>query len=79
MNPRRSVLFAIVGLGFALLGFIYDLSLAGLPYQDPTPEMQARWVFHGNVAGWITTLGAVILVGAFVLGVLSWAQKERKE
>ncbi|MEO9516400.1 MAG: hypothetical protein ABJH45_21390 [Paracoccaceae bacterium] len=44
-------------------GFVYDLSFAGLPYQDPTPEIQARWIFHKGVAE------NIIIAGATVFGI----------
>ena len=37
---------------FILLGFIYDLIFAGIPYQDPTPEMTQKY----NVQGFPTIL-----------------------
>jgi hypothetical protein len=48
-----------VALGFVLAaaGLVYDLAFAGLPYQDPTPEMQARWRYHSGVASVIELVG----------------------
>jgi hypothetical protein len=34
------------GLAMVVAGFIFDLLFAGLPYQDPTADMQARWEFN---------------------------------
>jgi hypothetical protein len=55
--------------GFSLLvgGFIYDVIFAGIPYQDPTPEMSARYRHHANIASVIRWFG----VGAFLFGALA--------
>lgn len=60
---------AVVALGVTLaaVGFAYDLAFAGLPYQDPTPALQARWRFHARVATAIELSG----VGVLALG-LAW-------
>lgn len=29
----------------------YDIVFAGIPYQDPTPDLQARYAFHRSIAG----------------------------
>lgn len=51
----------LLGLGAILIvsGFGYDLSLAGLPYPDPTTEMQERWLFHKRVSDRIIFSGLV--------------------
>lgn len=64
---KRSWLLLLNAAGLCLLviGFIYDLEFAGIPYQDPTPEMSARYAFHSHIASdfyWIG--GGAILVGS---------------
>jgi hypothetical protein len=54
-------LFLVVG------GFIYDLEFAGFPYQDPTPEMSARYAHHAHIASMIRWFG----LGVFLLGVMA--------
>jgi hypothetical protein len=56
-----------VALGFVLAasGFVYDLAFAGLPYQDPTPKMQARWQYHSGVASVIDLVGAGVCCSAW--------------
>ncbi len=72
---------AAVALGFAVAvaGFAYDLAFAGLPYQDPTPEMQARWQYHSGVASVIELSGVGVLLvgvaGLVVVGVWSLATR----
>lgn len=57
----------ILGVALVFAGLIYDVMFAGIPYQDPTPELQARWKFHQSVAGLICKLGSIVLL----LGVLA--------
>ena len=70
-----------VAFGFAVTvaGFAYDLVFAGLPYQDPTPEMQARWRHHSGVASIFELAGvSVLLLGATGLAVVrAWSQVTR--
>lgn len=59
-------------------GFIYDLLFAGIPYQDPTPEMSARYAFHSSIAATIYTMGfGGLLVGIFG-GVAKCLVRQRK-
>ena len=59
----------LIAVGFLLLlgGFIYDVMFAGIPYQDPTPELAADYARHARIASAIRRLG----VGVFVFGALS--------
>jgi hypothetical protein len=56
----------LMGVGLLVLvgGFAYDTMFAGLPYQDPTPQMSARYAHHSRIAGVICWTGvAVFLLG----------------
>lgn len=56
--------------GVALLaGFVYDVLFAGIPYQDPTAELAARYAFHSGVAATIRATGGVLL-GAGMLTLI---------
>ena len=69
---------AVLGLLIVLAGFAYDVLFAGIPYQDPTPELQARYDFHSSIAGLIyKTGGIVLLVGIVVIPVI-WKKTKRK-
>lgn len=58
---------AIIAAGLLLLvgGFIYDVMFAGIPYQDPTPEMSVRYALHSGIASTIRWFG----FGAFLFGL----------
>jgi len=51
----------LFGLLILIAGFLYFVTFAGLPYPDPTPELQAEWKYHENLS-WI-----ILKVGGFVL------------
>ena len=53
----------LVGLLILIAGFLYFVIFAGLPYPDPTPELQAEWNYHENIS-WI-----ILKIGGFVLFV----------
>jgi hypothetical protein len=61
----------LVALGAVLLaaGFVYDLLFAGIPYQDPTPEMAARYDRHGAIATVIYWCGAVAFLGGIIAAI----------
>ena len=59
-------LVLLLGLVVILAGFVYDVLFAGIPYQDPTPELAARYAFDCGVAEVILGAGGVI----FGLGLL---------
>jgi hypothetical protein len=58
----------LMGVGIFIFfgGFFYDVLFAGLPYQDPSPEMTARYNRHAHIAGVICWTGFVV----FLLGGL---------
>ena len=65
------------GLGVAVTaaGFVYHLALAGIPYQAPTPEMEARWRYHDRVGSATMSVGAVpLLLGLTALGFVAAAR-----
>ncbi|MBS0244928.1 MAG: hypothetical protein JSS20_22375 [Proteobacteria bacterium] len=56
------------GLLVLAAGAIYNVVFVNIPYQDPTPELQARWLFDEAVSRWIMGVGiAGIVVGAVQL------------
>ena len=57
-----------LGLAIAVVGLVYDVMFAGIPYQDPTPEMKAEWQRHSDFAATLQAMGGVI----FLVGVLAW-------
>ena len=71
MRMFRPTAFILLGGALILAGFVYDLGFAGLPYQDPTPAMQAEWLFHKRIAGRIEMTGAAILCIGLLWGAIA--------
>ena len=55
------------GFAIALIGLVYATLFAGIPYQDPAPEIQSRWEFHKSLADLFYITGGII----FLLGLLA--------
>ena len=62
--PARFLI--ISGIIVILFGFVYGSIFAGIPYQDPTPEMSANYNFHSIVSNIILVIG----LGSLFLGML---------
>jgi hypothetical protein len=56
-------------LGMVFAGFVYDVLFAGIPYQDPPPDLAARYRHHATVAEDIMGLG-IPLSGAGVVALV---------
>lgn len=70
----------MMGLAIIVVGFVYDIMFAGIPYQDPSPELLANWKFHSSVAFWIMTAGlAVFSIGLFLIPFLARSKSEKPE
>ena len=57
----------LAGVVLLLVGLNFILVKAGIPYQDPTPEMTLRWTAYFQ-AGTITLRWAIGLLAAGGLG-----------
>jgi hypothetical protein len=67
-----------IGILIVMSGFVYDVVFAGIPYQDPTPELQARYDFHSAVADSLyMTGGVVFLLGLIVVPFILTGHKKR--
>ena len=73
-NARRQMkrvckvaLLPLSGLLILISGLAYDITWAGIPYQDPTPDLQARYDFHRSVAGWFYISGGVVVLGGLMV------------
>ena len=79
MRFLKSIAAPLLGILFLVTGFIYDLLFAGIPYQDPTAELQAKYDFHSSVAGlFYKTGGIVFLLGLLAIPVILRMTKKKK-
>lgn len=73
-NPRKQMKrlcriawLTIIGLFVLMSGLAYDITWAGIPYQDATPDLQARYDFHRSVANWFYISGGVVVLGGLMV------------
>ena len=81
MKKHLPLALVVIGVMIILMGFIYDVFLAGIPYQDPTLELIANYNLHSKIAAIIRCIGmSVCLVGGgmfIVLGTIRKLQERR--
>ena len=75
MNRLRPVHLLAIGFVVFVLGFLYDGMFAGIPYQDPTAEMQANWLYHNKIASRVMLGGIVIFVTGFLWTMVNLAKR----
>jgi hypothetical protein len=64
MKRLWPIIIILLGITIIFIGFVYDVLFAGIPYQDPTPALQASYDFHAQIASIIRWSG----VGIFLMG-----------
>jgi hypothetical protein len=64
---RTLLIVMAIGLATVFAGFCYDVFFAGIPYQDPTPAMQASYDFHSRIASMIRLVGEILFVVTLAL------------
>lgn len=74
LRSQLPVILILVGIGLFLGGFVYDVFFAGIPYPDPTPEMQARHELHSGIASAIRWTGAAVFLSGPMTGFARWLQ-----
>jgi hypothetical protein len=67
----------LIGAGLALImtSFVYNVVFAGIPYQDPPPELAARYAFHVSVANALFWLGSGVFLAGVIMSVLSFVMR----
>ena len=74
MKSYWLLILIVVGFVLIITGFVYNIVFAGIPYQDPPPELVARYNMHATIAQTITTTGIITtpagIVGSIVLRLL---------
>jgi hypothetical protein len=69
---RRFWPFGLVAIGMSLLlgGFAWNIMFAGIPYQDPPPELAARYAWHARFSATLGWIGILALVSGLVAAVV---------
>jgi hypothetical protein len=70
-------LLVLAGFAVLIFGFIYNVIFAGIPYQDPTPQLIANYVKHTNIASIIYVLGFILVIAGAVLLALKKLTKHK--
>lgn len=74
----KTIAFPVLGLFIVLIAFAYDILFAGIPYQDPTPELQAQYDFHSAIASLFYKTGGIIILFGLVLTPILWKITKRE-
>ena len=78
-TAKRMFLFLIgIGAVILIIGFYFLFIKAGLPYQDPTEEMQKRWLLYKNIGEKLMICGFVSLSSGIIGRILCFISKENK-
>jgi len=56
--PLRAIVLS--GVAATMVGFLWGALLAGVPYQDPTPEQRSSYAFHSNGSFGLMSAGVAI-------------------
>lgn len=83
MNVLKRLFTSIILAGILVLsaGLYYLVIKAGIPYQDPTPELQLQYSINMGIGDVLTKIGLCTTVAGsicrIVIGILS--RKKKKE
>ena len=64
----KRMFLLLIGFGAVILiiGFYFLFIKAGLPYQDPTEEMQKSWLLYKNIGEKLMICGCVSLSSGII-------------
>ncbi|MFT6907474.1 MAG: hypothetical protein ACJAS1_004156 [Oleiphilaceae bacterium] len=79
MKRYWPLLFITTGVCVFMGGFIYDILYAGIPYQDPTPEMSASYAHHSLIASMIRYGGFGIFLFGSVAAIIHFVTRQSKK
>lgn len=57
-----NTLFIFIGIVLVIIGFLYDLIYAGIPYQDPTDELLKNYNFHKSISDTVINIGSIFII-----------------
>ena len=61
------------------VGLVYDVVFAGIPYQDPPPELLADYNFHSTIASLIYKVGGIVFLLGLVAIPFLWKMSKGKK
>lgn len=66
MKKKIHMGIAAVGMIFLLVGFWYAVVEAGLPYQDPTPQMLEQYNRSMTIGSLFLMIGGVVVLAELI-------------
>lgn len=60
------------GLIILVIGLYYLVIKAGIPYQDPTVEMQVQYAIHYGIGSVLSKTGLILAVIGGIARVIAW-------
>jgi len=76
MKQNWPIALLVLGIAIIFLGFVYDVLFAGIPYQDPTPALQASYDLHSRIASIIRWSGVGIIMVGGCVGIIRRLMKK---
>lgn len=74
MKKATKALF-VLGIIIFILGFMYDMKYAGIPYQDPPPELLKQYNKDLHIADTIMNSGFIVILISFILLIIFFIRK----
>lgn len=74
----RPLITFLIGTAILILGFLYFVVFAGIPYQDPPQYLLERYAFHTQVSNVIMLVGVVTALVITPLQVFFLKTKKHK-
>ena len=76
MKKKVTNYIIIIGIVLFVVGFYAMFIKAGLPYQDPTPEMTRRWMLYYNAGKATMPIGIGLVLTSLILKFLNRLNKK---
>lgn len=73
--------FIISGIIILFIGLYYRAVKAGIPYQDPTPELQMQYAVNMNIGNILTKTGFMTAIYSGIIRVILcfvWKNQSKK-
>lgn len=73
-NLFREISNAVLlsGLIILVIGLYYLVIKAGIPYQDPTVEMQVQYAIHYGIGSILSKTGLILALCGGIARVIAW-------
>lgn len=78
MRRLGPVVLLAAGAALVLGGFLWDVMFAGIPYQDPPPELAADYDRNAGIASALCWVGTGVLASGVLAAAASRAARGRR-